>query len=115
MKKSKVNWVFDIILLINTLFIVSIFLEGLYNAIFGYTFCFIQCNETIYGIKALIDSFIWIIVRWIFIPVLPIVYLYDLIYIIIYSIKRKFSKMGKILLLINLFMLILGLILYFIR
>ncbi len=71
-----------------------LFLMGysLYHAIFGYdmyTLILPQYLRTIYGWDAFYQAFIWTVMAFCIIPVLPVCLLYQVIYIILCICKRK--------------------------
>lgn len=81
-------------------FIPFLFLIGysLYHSIFGYdvyTMILPQYLRTIYGMDAFQEVFLWTALALCFIPVLPICFLYQIIYLIIHLVKnhRKKSSM----------------------
>lgn len=69
-------------------FVPYLFLVGysLYHAIFGYdvyTMILPQYVRTIYGWEAFLEVFVWTGLALLFIPVIPICFLYQIIYLII--------------------------------
>jgi hypothetical protein len=84
-KKIKISKVF---FLLSFLPYALLLLQALLSAIFGFTFIF----STSYGIKAFFDSLL--IVGWHFIvviPILPICFIYQIIYLILIN-KRNSNK-----------------------
>lgn len=64
--------------------------DSLYHAIFGYdvyTMILPQYVKTMYGWDAFLEVFIWTALELCFIPVLPICFLYQVIYVSIYLFK----------------------------
>ncbi len=93
MKKSKV---FNIIFIISFIPILALLFISLYYAIFGYdvyTMILPTYVKTIYGIEAFVQSFTWNAIVLIFIPVLPIMFLYQIIFLIVkFILKLKTNK-----------------------
>jgi len=66
-----------------------------YHAVFGYdvyTWILPQYVRTIYGWDAFLEVFVWTAIKMCFIPVLPICFLYQVIYFVICMIKRSSVK-----------------------
>lgn len=89
-KRSNIT---KILFILSFLPYIILILISLYHAIFGndiYAFLggYIRTD---YGMKAFLDTFVWNVLSLCFIPVLPIVAIYQIIFIII-KIKNKLRK-----------------------
>ena len=90
MNKGKIT---KIIFILSFLPYIILILISLYYAIFGHNvYAFLGGYiRTDYGIKAFLDTLIWNVLRLCFIPVLPAVVIYQMIFLII-KIKNKLRK-----------------------
>ena len=80
--------IFKIILIITSIPFITIFILGLWNAFFGFTFFL----STSYGIEAFFDT--CFILGWLLcvFPVLPVCLLYQIIYLIVFLVNKKKTK-----------------------
>lgn len=89
------NKTFKLIFKISFLLYIILILISLYYAIFGYdvyTWILPTYVRTIYGIEAFLETITWNFLRLCIIPVIPIVALYQVIYIILFIMKKIKQK-----------------------
>ena len=92
------NKIFKIIFWLSFLPYIILILISTYHAVFGYevhTWFKGQYVRTIYGIDAFRDTIVWNGLRLCFVPILPISLIIEVIYIIIYIIKKIKIKIKK--------------------
>ena len=90
--KSKV---FKLIFKISFLPYIILILISLYYAIFGYdvyTWILPTYVKTIYGIEAFINTITWNFLDLCIIPIIPIIALYQIIYILLFIIRKNKQK-----------------------
>ena len=89
------NKTFKMIFLISFVPYIILILISTYHAIFGYnvyTWIKPQYIETIYGIEAFVETLMWNGIKFSVIPMLPIILIFQIIYILIYLKNRKSAK-----------------------
>lgn len=89
--------IYKIIFICSFIPFIILLLIATYHAIFGYdvyTMILPTYRGTIYGIDAFRQSLVWNVIAMCFIPILPLMVLYQLIFIIRYIfIKKHFRRM----------------------
>lgn len=93
MKNKKRN--FKIIFMLSFTPYIILLAISLYYAIFGHeVYAFLGGHiRTDYGITAFLDTLTWNALRLCYIPILPIIATYQIIYIIIHFIKYQKNKL----------------------
>lgn len=101
MNKKKI---FKIIFVLSFLPYIILVLISIYYACFGYdvyTWILAEYVRTIYGMDAFIETLFWnSLMLCLYIPILPIVVIYQIIYVVVLIIrkiiqKRKYEKLFK--------------------
>lgn len=91
--------IFKTILIISLLPYILIMIHALYCSIFGYdvyTWILPTYVRTIYGMEAFLEILVWDALACTFIPVLPICFIYQVVYIVTKLIKRRLQKQGGV-------------------
>ncbi len=92
LKKRKI---FKIILIISFVPYIILLLISLYYSIFGYdlySMILPKYLRTLYGMEAFYMVLMWYSIAFSFIPILPLCFLYQIIYLVTYIIKRIKNK-----------------------
>ena len=87
------NKIFKVLFIISFLPYVVLILISIYYSIFGYNSGLMFSSPIIYGIEAFGQSLFWNSLTLCFIPILPIVLIYQIVYVIIKVVKKNKTKM----------------------